>query len=945
MKGLFLENKDNPIHDFAAPIWKGIEAGSDGLTRKPEDDSYLYDEEPKSPDNFDFSADSFPRNDDGFCFTVSLHDAITLHVTSRITMILGYPKDMLKGQCILNYLYPRDRLTFASHLSQGLQSRFAAKETKSEEKIVFYVRIREYKTLSGGFGVVERKGNYRPFQLTCIVKDIILGKQDNPKPANEEISTICLVASASPILPAHKVPNEKNPAMTPFSSRHTSSCHYSHIDTCSIPYLGYLPQDIVGYSVFDFYHQDDLHLIRDIYELVIREEGSSFRSKPYRFRVFNGDYITLETDWSSFINPWSRRMEFVIGHHRIVNGPTNPNVFSESEQKFPLENPAEKHHLQEEVRNMLSKPIKHFYGKMKANKRKRNLAAFVSNIIDGIEVAPASGQECSCSDPESVVMGAISPHQDDSDLSSETPASFQQMRLQDNIERFFASQPKTNCAPSSSSGHSATTSQNNSPYGSGSNDDSVNLQQTCNSMDSGINGTSSNSFDTTNNGANSKTTPEDKGNNRVSVTTSKSGQPASKQKKPEHGKSFQGSGGPVNANCVSLTEEVLSHHNKITSKRMIKSTGSGCTKNQKKMEASKFKRTAYNSSESIVHTKPKQPCFHTESRRKFNVNNPTGHHKTIPTSFSGVNLSSHEAVTSTWPLGIPVLVNQAFTPTEVHGSFSYTKQLGNRPQILMAPIMYLTTSPMTIYSGSTGESSGVGGSGGSSALGGSASVLGPSRFGTNGGVGGCCGGGKFCHHIIAKRNVKLQTDLDNRFNASGQPSPCKLNMKETSKSYKQFDSVETSQSAQTSIGTFSLSEETSDPSDCSRSNKINHKNQFCSKKTSVNGKESIDSSCDSNFKYTIPLSGLEFTLRKDYALLENMEQPLIVKKQLNALGQELTSINVDDNSPDFANSEDESKKILFSNNLDDSAQYQQLIGYNILEDDVNEVSSSLIKAF
>ena len=119
-------------------------------------------------------------------------------------MILGYPKDMLKGQCILNYLYPRDRLTFASHLSQGLQSRFAAKETKNEEKIVFYVRIREYKTLSGGFGVVERKGIYRPFQLTCIVKDIILGKQDNPKPDNEEISTICLVASASPILPAHK---------------------------------------------------------------------------------------------------------------------------------------------------------------------------------------------------------------------------------------------------------------------------------------------------------------------------------------------------------------------------------------------------------------------------------------------------------------------------------------------------------------------------------------------------------------------------------------------------------------------------------------------------------------------------------------------------------------------------------------------------------------------
>lgn len=119
-------------------------------------------------------------------------------------MILGYPEDMLKGQCILNYLYPRDRLTFASHLSQGLQSRFAAKEGKSENKIVFYVRIREYKSLRSGFGVAERPAVYRPFQLTCVVKDIVLGKTDNPSPVNEEVSTICLVASASPIFSAHK---------------------------------------------------------------------------------------------------------------------------------------------------------------------------------------------------------------------------------------------------------------------------------------------------------------------------------------------------------------------------------------------------------------------------------------------------------------------------------------------------------------------------------------------------------------------------------------------------------------------------------------------------------------------------------------------------------------------------------------------------------------------
>lgn len=152
-------------------------------------------------------------------------------------------------------------------------------------------------------------------------------------------------------------PEERTPAMAPFSTRHTSTCHFSHMDTSGIPFLGYLPQDITGYSVFDFYHADDLSLMRDIYELgefvpnlerleaygvvvgggclVATRQGASFRSKPYRFKAFNGDFVTIETEWSCFINPWSRKFEFVVGQHRILTGPLNPNVFEEAEDFEP----------------------------------------------------------------------------------------------------------------------------------------------------------------------------------------------------------------------------------------------------------------------------------------------------------------------------------------------------------------------------------------------------------------------------------------------------------------------------------------------------------------------------------------------------------------------------------------------------------------------------------
>ena len=58
-------------------------------------------------------------------------------------------------------------------------------------------------------------------------------------------------------------------------------------------------------------------------------QGKPFRSKSYRFKVRNGGYIFLETDWSCFINPWSKKLEFVIGKHTVLKGPPKPDVFAE----------------------------------------------------------------------------------------------------------------------------------------------------------------------------------------------------------------------------------------------------------------------------------------------------------------------------------------------------------------------------------------------------------------------------------------------------------------------------------------------------------------------------------------------------------------------------------------------------------------------------------------
>lgn len=70
-----------------------------------------------------------------------------------------------------------------------------------------------------------------------------------------------------------------------------------------------------------------IHIYSHVVEQVIKLEGASFRSKPYRFGVQNGGYVVLETEWSSFINPWTKKLEFVVGQHRVLKGPANPDIF------------------------------------------------------------------------------------------------------------------------------------------------------------------------------------------------------------------------------------------------------------------------------------------------------------------------------------------------------------------------------------------------------------------------------------------------------------------------------------------------------------------------------------------------------------------------------------------------------------------------------------------
>lgn len=127
----------------------------------------------------------------------------------------------------------------------------------------------------------------------------------------------------------------------------------------AVPLLGYLPQDLIGTPVLLNLHPSDRPLMLAIHRkskstrdsvhphvltakthisivlfcsedplncflffsfhppTVLQYAGQPFDHSSIRFFARNGEYITVDSSWSSFVNPWSRKVSFVIGRHKV----------------------------------------------------------------------------------------------------------------------------------------------------------------------------------------------------------------------------------------------------------------------------------------------------------------------------------------------------------------------------------------------------------------------------------------------------------------------------------------------------------------------------------------------------------------------------------------------------------------------------------------------------
>uniref|UniRef100_A0A8C1VAF4 Aryl hydrocarbon receptor nuclear translocator-like 1b n=1 Tax=Cyprinus carpio TaxID=7962 RepID=A0A8C1VAF4_CYPCA len=291
------------------------------------------------------------RAADGFLFVVGCDRGKILFVSESVYKILNYSQNDLIGQSLFDYLHPKDIAKVKEQLSSS--------DTAPRERLIdaktglpvrtdiapcpsrlcsgarrsFFCRMKCNRPL------VKMEDN--DFSSTCSKKKADrksfctihstgylkswpptkMGLDEDNEPDNEGCNLSCLVAIGR--LHPHIVPQPMNGDIhvkpTEYVSRHAIDGKFVFVDQRATAILAYLPQELLGTSFYEYFHQDDIGHLAECHRQVLQMR-EKINTNCYKFKIKDGSVITLRSRWFSFMNPWTKEVEYIVSTNTVVSG-------------------------------------------------------------------------------------------------------------------------------------------------------------------------------------------------------------------------------------------------------------------------------------------------------------------------------------------------------------------------------------------------------------------------------------------------------------------------------------------------------------------------------------------------------------------------------------------------------------------------------------------------
>jgi PAS domain S-box-containing protein len=301
---------------------------------------------------------------DGFLFVAQCENGCIIYVSDSVTPVLSYSQSEWYGRSLYELIHPDDVEKLREQLStneaqntgrildlktgtvkkEGHQASMrlcmgsrrgfiirmkignlsTAGSVESVSAASHCMRLRQRSTL----GPSADGHQYAVVHVTGYIKNwppagAQLDSAANGDDSAAHVTSQCLVAigrlqvTSSPnsndLLGANGANNNE------FISRHSVDGKFTFVDQRVTSLLGYQPQELLGKSVYEFYHHDDREQMKESFEQVLKLKGQVM-SVMYRFRAAkSGDWIWLRTSSMSFQNPYTEDIEYIVCTNTTVN--------------------------------------------------------------------------------------------------------------------------------------------------------------------------------------------------------------------------------------------------------------------------------------------------------------------------------------------------------------------------------------------------------------------------------------------------------------------------------------------------------------------------------------------------------------------------------------------------------------------------------------------------
>nr|WNN25264.1 hypoxia-inducible factor 1 [Palola sp.] len=245
---------------------------------------------------------------EGFLFIIG-KEGDMMYLSENVTKYLGLSQVDLIGQSIYEFSHPCDH----DEIREMLLEKPHHTEVNGEDR-VFFVRLKCTLT-NKGKSVNLKSAMYKV--IRCSGQLITASDAPASMPGlKDDESLTCLMAIGEPI--PHPSNIEIPLDSQTFLSRHSLDMKFTYCDDRITDLLGYLPDDLLGESAYDYHHALDSEEVEKAFRNLF-SKGQTMTNK-YRFLAKNGGFAWVVSQGTIIYNSRTEKPQCVVCVNFVISG-------------------------------------------------------------------------------------------------------------------------------------------------------------------------------------------------------------------------------------------------------------------------------------------------------------------------------------------------------------------------------------------------------------------------------------------------------------------------------------------------------------------------------------------------------------------------------------------------------------------------------------------------